>query len=128
MCCRTPLLQALIALLELPEDDSIPDDEHFIEIEDTPGYQAAFCQLKFSGEHESDPCADVNDVKVNLALKLQALSQQMPGQVRRYIHLTLKVLVMTIDAQWEGMGDVGSARYEPATTSSMPDHKGFKLQ
>ena len=28
--------------------------------------------------------------------------------------LTLKVLVATIDAQWEGMGDVGSARYEPA--------------
>ena len=26
--------------------------------------------------------------------------------------LTLKVLVTTIDAQWEGMGDVGSARYE----------------
>ena len=34
-----PLLQALIALFELPEDSSIPDDEHFIEIEDTPGYQ-----------------------------------------------------------------------------------------
>ena len=28
--------------------------------------------------------------------------------------LTLKVLLTTIDAQWEGMGDVGSARYEPA--------------
>ena len=28
--------------------------------------------------------------------------------------LTLKVLVTTIDAQWEGMGDVGLARYEPA--------------
>ena len=28
--------------------------------------------------------------------------------------LTLKVLVATIDAKWEGMGDVGSARYEPA--------------
>ena len=26
--------------------------------------------------------------------------------------LTLTVLVATIDAQWEGMGDVGSARYE----------------
>ena len=25
--------------------------------------------------------------------------------------LTLTVLVVTIDAQWEGMGDVGSARY-----------------
>ena len=33
--------------------------------------------------------------------------------------LTLKVLIVTIDAHWEGMGDVGSARYE---------HKGFKLQ
>ena len=31
------LLQALIGLFELPEDDSVPDDEHFIEIEDTPG-------------------------------------------------------------------------------------------
>ena len=39
--------------------------------------------------------------------------------------LTLKVLVTTIDAQWEGMGDVGSARYEPALLPPMPDHKGF---
>ena len=30
------------------------------------------------------------------------------------LKLTLKVLVTTINAQWEGMGDVGSARYEPA--------------
>ena len=29
-----------------------------------------------------------------------------------FIVLTSKMLVMTIDAQWEGMGDVGSARYE----------------
>ena len=42
--------------------------------------------------------------------------------------LTLKVLVVTIDAQWEGMGDVGSARYEPALLPSLPDHKDFKLQ
>ena len=27
---------------------------------------------------------------------------------------SIKVLVMTIDAQWEGMGDVGSVRYESA--------------
>ena len=27
---------------------------------------------------------------------------------------TLTVLVATTDAQWEEMGDVGSARYEPA--------------
>ena len=31
-----------------------------------------------------------------------------------YSVLTLEVLVTTIDAQWEGMGDAGSARYEPA--------------
>ena len=41
--------------------------------------------------------------------------------------LTLKVLVMTIDAlgllnmyKWEGMGDVGLARYEPALLPPCP--------
>ena len=34
--------------------------------------------------------------------------------------LTLKVLVTTINAQWEGMGDVGSARYEPALLPPCP--------
>ena len=34
--------------------------------------------------------------------------------------LALKVLVTTIDAQWEGMGDVGSARYEPAFLPPCP--------
>ena len=34
--------------------------------------------------------------------------------------LTLKVLVVTTDAQWEGMGDVGSARYEPALLPPCP--------
>ena len=54
------------------------------------------------------------------------------------IVLTLDVLVTTIDAlghflntiitaQWEEMGDVGSARYEPALLPPC-DHKGFKLQ
>ena len=44
------------------------------------------------------------------------------------ISLTLKVLVAIIDAQWEGMGDVGSARYEPALLPPCPTIKGFKLQ
>ena len=34
--------------------------------------------------------------------------------------LTLKVLVVTIDTQWEGMGDVGSARYELALRPPCP--------
>ena len=37
--------------------------------------------------------------------------------------LPFKVLVMTIDAQWEGMGDVGSARYEPALLPPCPTIK-----
>ena len=36
------------------------------------------------------------------------------------IRLILKVLVTTIDAQWEGMGDVGLARYELALLPSCP--------
>ena len=39
---------------------------------------------------------------------------------RLHIALTRKVLVATIDAQWEGMGDVGSARYEPALPPPCP--------
>ena len=34
--------------------------------------------------------------------------------------LTLTVLVATIDAQWEGMGNVGLARYEPALLPPCP--------
>ena len=34
--------------------------------------------------------------------------------------LALKVLDATIDAQWEGMGDVGSARYEPTLLPPCP--------
>ena len=37
-----------------------------------------------------------------------------------YGSLSLKVLVATIDAQWEEMGDVGSARYEPALLPPCP--------
>ena len=36
------------------------------------------------------------------------------------LSLTLKVLVTAMDAQWEGMGDVGSARYEPALLPPCP--------
>ena len=39
-----------------------------------------------------------------------------------------KVLVTTIDAQWEGMGDVGVGEVRAGTSSPMADHKAFKLQ
>merc|ERR1712200_135516 len=75
------LLLAIISLFELPQDESIPDDEHFIEIEDTPGYQTAYSQLIFAGKPEHDPVAGVGDPKVFLAKSLGALSTQMPGKI-----------------------------------------------
>ena len=39
--------------------------------------------------------------------------------------VTLKVLVATIDAQWEVMGDVGLARYEPVLLPPCPIIRGL---
>uniref|UniRef100_A0A8C1EYD0 Exportin-2 n=2 Tax=Cyprinus carpio TaxID=7962 RepID=A0A8C1EYD0_CYPCA len=86
----TPLLQALIGLFELPEDDSIPDDEHFIDIEDTPGYQTAFSQLAFAGKKEHDPIGDaVNNPKILLAQSLHKLSTACPGRVPSMLSTSL---------------------------------------
>ena len=41
----------------------------------------------------------------------------IPGHVST---LTLTALVATIDAQWAGMGDVGSERYESALLPPCP--------
>jgi hypothetical protein len=55
VCCRSPLLQALIGLFELPEDDSTLPDDHYIEVEETPGYQPAYSQLAFANKKDRDP-------------------------------------------------------------------------
>ena len=51
-------------------------------------------------------------------MKLRA--SHITHRYNRVCILTLKVLVATIDAQWEGMGDVGSARYELALLPPCP--------
>lgn len=80
------LLQALISLFELPEDDSIPDDEHFIEIDDTPGYQTAFSQLIFAGIRDHDPFSKLfPNPKAHLAQSLHKLSSQHPGRLQGMI-------------------------------------------
>ena len=50
-----PLLQALVALFELPEDSSTADEEHFVDIEDAPNYQNAYSKLIFAGKADTDP-------------------------------------------------------------------------
>lgn len=75
-----PLLQALIGLFELPEDDSTPDDEHFIDIEDAPGYQTAYSQLAMVGSKDNDPFPSIIP-KVHLSQALHKLSSQVPGKL-----------------------------------------------
>ena len=45
---------------------------------------------------------------------------QLGGYQSVMLSCNVNVLVVTIDAQWEGMGDVGSARYEPALLPPCP--------
>ncbi|GBN80500.1 Exportin-2, partial [Araneus ventricosus] len=72
-----------ISLFELPEDDSIPEDEHYIEVDETPGYQSAYCQLLFAGKSEHDPInGQVPDARLHLAHSLKKLSVNHPGKVR----------------------------------------------
>ena len=53
-----------------------------------------------------------------LLLLLHYSYSMLPG--RKYCFLTLKVIVAPSDAQWEGMGDAGLARYEPALLLPCP--------
>uniref|UniRef100_A0A023GFX0 Exportin-2 n=1 Tax=Amblyomma triste TaxID=251400 RepID=A0A023GFX0_AMBTT len=86
-----PLLQALVDLFELPEDDSVPDDEHFVEIEDTPGYQTAYSQLIFAGKKEQDPFKGaIPDARLHLVQSLQKLSTAYPGRLVPLINSSLQ--------------------------------------
>ncbi|XP_013392987.1 exportin-2-like [Lingula anatina] len=95
-----PLLQALIGLFELPEDDTIPEDEHFIEIEETPGYQTAYSQLMFAGKKENDPVAAVPDAKIHLAQSLYKLSAGHPGRLLPMISTGLQADASTFLQQY----------------------------
>ena len=67
--------------------------------------------------HKTD-VADVHDMSAALVICIKYCGL--------CLILTLKVVVTTIDAQWEGMGDVGPARYEPALLPPCPTITSFK--
>lgn len=52
---RAFLLKVLVGLFELPEDASTYQDDHFIEVDETPGYEVAYSQLVFASKSEYDP-------------------------------------------------------------------------
>ena len=64
---------------------------------------------------------------ISSAPKTYALNGFHKSRIR--IMLTLKVLVATSDAQWwEGMGDVGSTRYEPALLPPCPTARALSYR
>ncbi|XP_054273914.1 exportin-2 [Macrosteles quadrilineatus] len=77
----TPLLKVLIGLFELPEDESTYQDDHFIEVDETPGYEVAYSQLAFASKTEYDPLQGVGDPRLHLAQCLSKLSVACPGRL-----------------------------------------------
>lgn len=75
------ILETLVGLFELPSDESTAADEHFVEIEDTQGYQSAYSVLVFAGKRDHDPVAGVGDARAALAQSLHKLSAGRPGMV-----------------------------------------------
>jgi len=75
------LLEALIGLFELPEDESTPDDEHFVDVEDNAGYQNAFSQLAYGSKKDEDPFHEILDPKEYLAKQLYRVSVTHPGKL-----------------------------------------------
>ncbi|XP_036346077.1 exportin-2-like [Rhagoletis pomonella] len=75
------LLQALVELFELPPDQTTLDGDHFVEVDDAPGYQAAFSQLSFAQPKSQDFLAEITDGRKYLAESLAKLAQTRPGEV-----------------------------------------------
>ncbi|KAG6449355.1 hypothetical protein O3G_MSEX006002 [Manduca sexta] len=73
------LMQALISLFELPTDESTLPDDHFIEVDDTPGYQAQYAQLTCAKGVADDPLASISDTKRYLAERLGEACRANPG-------------------------------------------------
>ena len=82
-------------------------------------------------------CHDLNPQYKSLQCDPETVDRHMVSEVRDKI-LTLKVLIMTIDALGHFKQDTDSTvggdggcrvgEVRASTTSPMPDHKGFKLQ
>ena len=78
-----PLLESLVALIELPEDttsSAAEDDDTFTLDEESSGYSAAFVPLSNAARQNPDPFADVKDCRQHCAKSLGALMAAQPGR------------------------------------------------
>lgn len=80
-----PLLEAIIAVFELPEEESTDDNNHFVELEENDSYQASYSRLVFATKKEIDPLVEIGDPKIYLAQNLSKLSQKYPGKLKPLI-------------------------------------------
>jgi exportin-2 (importin alpha re-exporter) len=91
------LLESLVGLFELPEDTRTGEDEHFIDVEDTPSYSGGFNQLHSASKRDPDPFkGEIPNAKVFLAKSLEALSNTIPNRVTRSIlilFLSVSILI-----------------------------------
>ncbi|CAH2246370.1 jg27637 [Pararge aegeria aegeria] len=75
----TPVLQALIDLFQLPPDETTSPEDHFIQVDDLPGYQPQYAQLSCAKSNTNDPLASIDDPIRYLAESLATVSRTYPG-------------------------------------------------
>ncbi|CAG9124701.1 unnamed protein product [Plutella xylostella] len=71
--------EALISVFELPCDESSLPDDHFVEVDDAPGYQAAYSQLSCAKPPSQDPLESISSPQQYLAESLGAMARANPG-------------------------------------------------
>ncbi|XP_037928334.1 exportin-2 [Teleopsis dalmanni] len=79
------LLQSVIEIFELPPDQTTIDGDHFIEVDDEPGYQAAFSQLSYAQPKQEVFLAEIQDARLYLAQSVGKLAQAHRGEIAALI-------------------------------------------
>lgn len=79
------LLQALLTFFELPVDESILPDDHFIEVDDTPSYQTTSAKLNFANNTKNDPLQAISEPRQFLVQSLASLGNSQPGRLPVYM-------------------------------------------
>lgn len=82
------LLEATIGLFELPQDDTLLADDHFIEVDDTPTFEQAYSKLNFAKGSQIDPLPGLEDPRQLLAQGIGALNQSNSNQLTNMIGAT----------------------------------------
>ncbi|XP_014286249.1 exportin-2 [Halyomorpha halys] len=78
--CWPALAKSVVEILEAPEDDSVAPEDHFVEVDNLPGYEPAYVHLTAVGNDKHDPISDVTDLRREFAHGIRDLFQ-VSGQI-----------------------------------------------